>query len=234
VHLRDILLWGPRLLNRRVYRLTQVFSRYGLYRFMRAEIKDLNQRREGRLRVLNVGSGGAVDRWVARVRDSDIVSVDIDPERHPDMVADVCEMTCFDGGTFDVVFMIEVLEHVHSPKRAVAELRRVLKEGGVLLLSTPFVFGVHDAPYDFFRYTRHGLELLLSDFRELVIAERDRPLHAVVIQLMRTYFSPFATDRIVALGLIGAAIVLYPVVWLLDRVLRSRQITSGYVVRCIK
>lgn len=229
-----VLLWLPRLVNQWICRFTQLFSRHGLYRFLRAQIARLNEGRGHRRRVLHVGSGGPVDAWVSKVHDADIVTMDIDPRHEPDVLADVCEMTCFEDEAFDVIFMIEVLEHVQSPKRAVAELRRVLKEGGVLLLSTPFVFGVHDAPHDFFRYTRHGLELLLRDFGHVEIAERDGPLHATALQLMRTYFSPFFTDRLIALALIALALLLCPLFWLGDLLIRSRQIASGYVARCVK
>ena len=58
---------------------------------------------------------------------------------------------------FDAVLMFEVLEHVEDPFLAANEILRVLKVRGVLLLSTPFVFGIHDAPYDYWRFTKYGL-----------------------------------------------------------------------------
>ena len=55
-----------------------------------------------------------------------------------------------------------VLEHVPQPSAAIAELYRILKPGGTLVLSTVFTHPVHDAPFDFYRYTRFGLAHLLT------------------------------------------------------------------------
>jgi SAM-dependent methyltransferase len=66
-------------------------------------------------------------------------------------------------GTFDLVLCTETLEHVARPARVLAELARVLKPGGALALSVPFLHPVHQAPHDYFRYTPHGLEHLLRE-----------------------------------------------------------------------
>ena len=54
--------------------------------------------------------------------------------------------------------MLDVLEHIPQPGRSLAELNRVLKPGGSLTIQVPFLYPVHDAPLDFHRWTRHGLE----------------------------------------------------------------------------
>jgi SAM-dependent methyltransferase len=66
----------------------------------------------------------------------------------------------FPDGTFDTVVCLEVLEHVLNPDAALNEARRVLKPEGHLLLSTPFLYPIHDAPSDFRRWTAHGLEAM--------------------------------------------------------------------------
>lgn len=65
-------------------------------------------------------------------------------------------------GTFDLVLCTETLEHVARPGRVLSELARVLKLGGALALSVPFLHPVHQAPHDYFRYTPHGLRVLLE------------------------------------------------------------------------
>jgi len=55
------------------------------------------------------------------------------------------------------VLLLHVLEHVPDPDRAVAEALRVLRTGGRLIIETPFVYPVHDAPFDFHRWTPDGL-----------------------------------------------------------------------------
>ena len=71
----------------------------------------------------------------------------------------------FATGTFDFVLMIEVLQHLPDPARALAEARRVLAPGGVLVLTARQAWRTHGAPNDYFRFTRYGLEQLLRNER---------------------------------------------------------------------
>ena len=68
----------------------------------------------------------------------------------------------FAARSFDGILCTEVLEHLAAPARTLAEAMRVLRPGGWLLLTTPFMYHAHQRPYDFFRYTVAGLEMLLS------------------------------------------------------------------------
>lgn len=61
---------------------------------------------------------------------------------------------------FDLVLLTQVLEHVKSPSEVLVEIRRVLKTGGVLLISWPFLFPIHEEPRDYFRYTEYGMRYL--------------------------------------------------------------------------
>jgi len=76
----------------------------------------------------------------------------------------VCDLAAIpvEDGRFDHVVCTQVLEHLPEPAAALAEFHRVLKPGGRLWLTAPFFFGVHETPYDFFRYTPYGLRHLLE------------------------------------------------------------------------
>jgi SAM-dependent methyltransferase len=63
----------------------------------------------------------------------------------------------------DSALATEVLEHCPDPARVLAEIRRVLKPGGVLLVTVPFLWPLHDVPYDEYRYTPFALERLLRE-----------------------------------------------------------------------
>lgn len=52
----------------------------------------------------------------------------------------------------------EVLEHCASPAVILSEIQRVLRPGGVLFFTTPFLWPLHDVPYDEYRYTPFALE----------------------------------------------------------------------------
>lgn len=68
-----------------------------------------------------------------------------------------------DPNSFDYVLCTEVLEHVAFPGKAFQEFQRILKPKGKLFLTVPFVFGEHQVPHDYFRYTRYELLQLAKD-----------------------------------------------------------------------
>lgn len=82
----------------------------------------------------------------------------------PDIVGDALQLPLRDS-IADIVLCTQVLEHVERPWELISECCRVLKPGGFLVLSAPFYWPLHEEPWDFFRYTHHGL-------RSLVITER--------------------------------------------------------------
>ena len=78
----------------------------------------------------------------------------------------------FDDGHFDSAFSSEVFEHVFNIKDILSELYRVLKPNGLLLVTAPFVWEEHEAPYDFARYSSFGLKHLLVETGFDVVAEQ--------------------------------------------------------------
>ncbi len=74
------------------------------------------------------------------------------PEHRYGSLDYVCDITAIpvEDAAFDCVICTEVLEHVPRPDRAVAELSRILKPGGILALSAPLVSGIHMAPFHFY------------------------------------------------------------------------------------
>ena len=61
----------------------------------------------------------------------------------------------FPDGHFDALLCTEVLEHAVAPEALIAEMHRVLRPGGSLVLTVPFAARVHHIPYDFHRFTRY-------------------------------------------------------------------------------
>ena len=91
-------------------------------------------------------------------------STKVDVERSPhdldvDVLADAATLP-FADAAFDCVIATEVLEHCADPAAVVREVARVLRPGGVALLTTPFMVGLHEMPHDYFRYTPSALRAL--------------------------------------------------------------------------
>lgn len=86
---------------------------------------------------------------------------------------DIQHMPQVATGHYDTVLCSEVLEHLRQPWKALEEIHRVLAPGGKVILSVPFLSRLHEEPFDFFRYTRHGLAELLTHagFSSIAISE---------------------------------------------------------------
>lgn len=120
-------------------------------------------------RVLDIGSGGSsYDRFFPNR-----VTVDIDPARNPDFVADAHKLP-FKDGEFKFVLCTEMLEHVKDPFQVEKELNRVTEQGGTLLLTTRFVYPLHDTPHDYWRFTKYGLRNIFKEWEVVeLIGETD-------------------------------------------------------------
>lgn len=66
----------------------------------------------------------------------------------------------FCNSSVNTVISLQVMEHVKEPDIFLKEVYRILKPGGYCLLMTPFMWGEHETPNDYFRYTRYGIKYL--------------------------------------------------------------------------
>jgi ubiquinone/menaquinone biosynthesis C-methylase UbiE len=124
-----------------------------------------------------------------------------------DIVCDVAEMPLADE-TFDVVMCTEVLEHVPNPVKVIRELSRVLKQGGMLIVTAPFNSLTHFAPFHFATgfnrfFYEHHLKALHHEIIEMsvngnyfeYIAQETRRLPDVISK-----YAPSQAKRIPALA----------------------------------
>ena len=128
-------------------------------------------------RVLDVGAGDAPYRELfthAEYVTSDWEQSLHEGARRADVLASADALPLEDGG-FDMVLLLQVLEHVPNPGAVLAELHRMLRAGGELVLTAPLAWEQHELPHDYFRYTGPGLESLLgaAGFTEIVVEARN-------------------------------------------------------------
>jgi SAM-dependent methyltransferase len=80
--------------------------------------------------------------------------------RYLDYECDLNKPLPFQDNEFDTIIISEVLEHIAHPEVIWAEMARILKPSGKILLSVPFFYKIHEAPYDYYRYTEFCLRNL--------------------------------------------------------------------------
>lgn len=138
--------------------------------------------------ILDIGSGNS--QRAALLHESNrVICLDYPAtnqryDLRPDLFGDA-RMLPIAGESIDAVFLFEVLEHVPTPQRVIEEIRRVLRPRGRLFLSTPFLYPIHDAPYDYQRFTVYGLRHILetSGFKPISILQNGNAL-LVPIQML--------------------------------------------------
>ncbi|MBV1880028.1 MAG: class I SAM-dependent methyltransferase [Pseudomonadales bacterium] len=115
---------------------------------------------------LDIGSGN--DRIEDDIQNDGLCIVKLDypttSQRYgnkPDIYGDVQQLPIETNST-DAVIFFEVIEHVPNDEAALREISRILKDSGLLFISAPFLYPTHDQPFDFRRYTSHGLRLELD------------------------------------------------------------------------
>lgn len=82
---------------------------------------------------------------------------------HVDLHADLNASLPLPDARVDTVLATDVLEHLSRPEIFWAEVKRVLRPGGKLILGVPFLYWLHEEPHDHYRYTSHRLTLYCEE-----------------------------------------------------------------------
>ena len=197
--------------------------------------------------VLDVGGGaGMMQRTVVdSCRPRLLVTTDIDPSDRTDVACDALHLP-FKDGCLDAVLAFEVMEHIADTDVFLSELTRVLKRGGRVVLSVPFVFPRHDFR-DYYRFTpealtrlcaRHGLAVVAIEKRGGTFLAITLLLNEYVYRVVGgrpTGWRARSTSRRLRLALASAftmpLIALSWVALALDNVLdRDSESPSGFVL----
>src|SRR5262245_57587798 len=130
--------------------------------------------------VMDVGAKySPYRRYVPSTR---YLTLDTDPKTKPDICSDLHSIACA-SEYFDTVIATEVLEHLHDPGKAVSEIHRILKPGGVCIASTRFIYVYHPDPQDTYRFTWDSLRFLFKNFKKVEVFHHGNRL-ATIWQLL--------------------------------------------------
>jgi SAM-dependent methyltransferase len=132
------------------------------YYFLIRDIKDaINHYAKGDLLDLGCGNKPYKSLYESKTVTQTGCDVIQSDKNRVDVICPVTNLK-FQGEQFDTVLCTQVLEHVFEHDKMMSEIYRVLKPGGHIILTVPFVWELHEEPYDFFRYTKHALKELFE------------------------------------------------------------------------
>lgn len=119
-------------------------------------------------RVLEIGSlnvNGSVRPVICRLGPSEYIGADIMAGEGVDKICQAEDLPkCFAAGTFSLVVATEVLEHVRDWRRVITNMKGLLENDGILIITTrSYGFGYHGYPYDFWRFEEQDMRAIFSD-----------------------------------------------------------------------
>jgi SAM-dependent methyltransferase len=151
----------------------------------------------------------------------------------------------FSNSTFDAAICVEVLEHSSNPDLLLSEAFRVLRPGGIFILTVPWSARLHYKPFDFNRFTRYKLNEMLTQagFIDIAIRERGNDICAVANKMVIITWRLTAAKKdifyLLNLYLIISCLFITTIFILCAHItlllnLGSRDDPLGYFVECRK
>lgn len=157
-------------------------------------------------------------------------------ELKADILADLNEPLPIESGVADTVISLSVMEHLREPQMLLNEAHRILKDGGTIILQVPFMWQVHEAPYDYLRYTRYGLQYMFekASFQNIEIYPQTGFWVMWTLkfnyQTTRLVRGPWFVRKIIGLSLRFMWAVNQPIARWMDKYWSCEAETAGYYV----
>ncbi len=157
-------------------------------------------------------------------------------ELRADLITDLNEKLPIPSGSADTVICLSVIEHLREPQVMLGEVYRILNPGGAILLQVPFMWWVHEAPYDFYRFTRYGLEHIFNKagFKNVKIQSQGgywvMSTLKLNYQLIRLIRGPWLIRKVVSFFLNVFWAIDQRIAPILDKHWSSENETVGYFV----
>lgn len=185
--------------------------------------------------MLDIGCGSKPYADMLRPFVSEHIGVDhvdsLHDIRNVDLVGTAYDIPA-ESQHFDCAICTSVLEHLEEPEQALRECIRVLKVGGVAIYTIPFIWHVHEAPRDFYRFSNFGIEYLFKKVGfEIVELKALSGFWGTfgqlfVYNIFRFNRGPLRWFKIINV----AALIIQSVAFHLDRLDRTEQWTCMYIV----
>lgn len=145
--------------------------------------------------TLDFGAGRAKYKGIITQKSAQYTAFDMIAGPNVDIVGDALKPP-FKDGEFDTIISTQVLEHVEKPWVMVSEIARILKPGGICIMTAPFMVPYHADPYDFFRYTKQGLaSLFKNEGFEIVESQSYGKTFTVLVEMIHFVFFSHYTPR---------------------------------------
>lgn len=143
-------------------------------------------------KTLDLGAGRAKYKDIIKRAASEYVASDKFGRDNIDVVCDL-ESTPFTDNYFETIVCTQVLEHLQNPWSAAREMGRILKPGGIALITAPFMTAYHEDPEDYFRYTPSGLETIFckNNFETIEKGYYGRRFTVIAQFIEFIYFNPY-------------------------------------------
>lgn len=115
-------------------------------------------------RLADIGCGKAPLYGLYKKHVTDVLCVDWSLSEHGNEYVDIeCDLTKtlpLENDSFDTLLVSDVLEHLPEPTCFLKEMYRIQAPGGHILLNIPFLYGLHETPHDYYRYTEYALRYM--------------------------------------------------------------------------
>jgi SAM-dependent methyltransferase len=153
-----------------------------------------------------------------------------------DITADLNKPLPILNNVADTVVSFQVMEHLCEPQSFLNEAYRILKPNCYILLTVPFQWWVHEAPYDYYRYTRYGLKYLFqkAGFKEVKVTASSGFWLTWILKFnyhsRRFIRGPRPIKWLIKFILIPIWFLGQKVAPVLDKYDRNENETSGYIV----
>lgn len=174
------------------------------------------------MRVYDIGCGDKPFASALEGKVQDHVGVDIEDgfydSSHIDLIGSAYNVP-IESGTADAVISSQVIEHLDNPLDAFRETARILKPGGLLIISFPFLYPIHAEPHDYTRFTEHAMKKILTDHRlEIVEMNRIGGFWYIAGMYLHMYLKTFNRGFLKKIKLV--TVISWILIWIITQIHR--------------